>query len=277
MKNILLPTDFSANSLNAINYALELFKNSEIDFFVLNVQKVSGYTTSELMTSNPSSSVYEGVLEDNKLKIENLVKKLTLENASEKFNFKALLDYDVLTDSVRQAVKLHEIDLIIMGTNGATGAKEVIFGSNTLKVIRNVDCPLLVVPEGYSFQNIKSVLFTNNTTVKISFAGLKPLKSILRKFKPVINILKITEENAPIQDVNSDFSIENALYEFELKYYEIKDVPLLSAIKTFQQLIPIDLHALFIENEGFIDRLIFGSATSAISYSSEKPLLIMHP
>ena len=277
MKNILLPTDFSANSLNAINYALELFRNSEIDFFVLNVQKVSGYTTSELMTSASSSSVYKGVLEDNKLKIQNLVEKLKLENTSEKFGFKALLDYDVFTDAVRQVVKLHEIELIVMGTNGATGAKEVIFGSNTLKVIRNVDCPLLVVPDGYSFQPIKSVLFSNNAKMKISFAGLKPLKSILRKFKPVLNILEITEENVPINEVDSDFSIEDALYQFKFKHHEIKGVPLLSAIKAFQQLIQIDLHALFIEEEGFIDRLIFGSLTSAINYSSDKPLLIMHP
>nr|AWJ66268.1 putative universal stress protein [uncultured bacterium] len=277
MKNILLPTDFSENSLNAINYALELFRSFEIDFFVLNVQKVSGYTTSELMTAAPSSSIYQGVLEDNKLKVQNLVKKLALENSSEKFNFEALLDYDVFTDALRQAVKSHEIDLIIMGTNGATGTKEAIFGSNTLKVIRNVNCPLLVVPEGYSFQNIKSVLFSNNAKMKISFAGLKPLKSILRRFKPVINVLEITEENIPLQEVESDFSIEDTLNEFEFKYFEIKDVPLLSAIKTFQQLIPIDLHALFIEKEGFIDRLIFGSATSAINYNSDKPLLIMHP
>lgn len=277
MRNILLPTDFSVNSLNAIHYALAMFKNVEINFYILNVQKVSGYTTSELMTSTPTNSVYEGVLEDNKLKIQNLAENLKLESTSEKFSFKALLDYDVFTDSIRQAVKLHEIELIIMGSNGATGVKETLFGSNTLQVIRNVNCPLLIIPDGYLYQPIKSVLFSNNDTIEISFAGLKPLKSILRKFKPVLNVLKISEERVPTLQADSDLSIEDALNEFEFEYYEVKDVPLLNAIKTFKQIIPIDLHALFIEDEGFIDRLIFGSVTSNISYGSDLPLLVMHP
>ncbi len=109
MKNVLLPTDFSENSINAIDYAIKLFANSEMNFFVLNVQKISDFTTSELMTSSPSDSIYKGMLEDNKLKIEKLVEKLEAENSSEKFIFKSLLDYDIFTDAIRQAVKLYEI------------------------------------------------------------------------------------------------------------------------------------------------------------------------
>ena len=277
MKNILLPTDFSENSINAINYAFNLFANSKINFFLLNVQKTSDYTTSELMTSSPSDSVYKGVLEDNKLKIKKLIEKLEAENSSNKFNFKGLLDYDVFTDAIRQAVKLNEIDLIIMGTNGATGAKEVIFGSNTIKVIRNINCPIIAVPEKYSFSKIKRILFSIHSQMKTCYSGLKPLRSILRIYEPELNVLEITEDTIQPKESEDDLSIKDVLYEFDFKKFEITKIPFPYAIDTFQQLIPVELHALFIEKESFIDRIIFGSKTSNITYNSKVPLLVMHP
>lgn len=277
MKNILLPTDFSENSINAIDYAVKLFANSEMSFFVLNVQKISDYTTSELMTSPSSDSVYNGVLDDNKLKVEKLVEKLQAENSSEKFTFKSLLDYDIFTDAIRQAVKLYEIDLIIMGTNGATGAKEVIFGSNTIKVIRNINCPIIVVPEKYSFRKIKRVLFSIQSQMKTCYSGLKPLKRILSIYEPDLDVVEIIEDVNESKDDENDLSIKDILNEFDFKKIEIKKVPFTYAIGTFQKLRPLELHALFIEKESFIDRMIFGSKTSNITYNSKIPLLVMHP
>jgi nucleotide-binding universal stress UspA family protein len=277
MKNILLPTDFSENSINAIDYALKLFANSEIKFHILNVQKSSDYITSELISSSPSDSVYKGVLEDNKLKIEKLVKKLKVENSSAKFSFKSLLDYDVFIDAIRQAVNIYEIDLIIMGTNGATGAKEVIFGSNTMKVIRNINCPIIAVPEKYRFSKINRILFSIHSQMKNYYSELKPLRSIMRIHDPELDVLEITEDTNLSKDCEDDLTIKDILYEFEFKKFELKKVPFYYAIETFQQLIPAELHALFIEKESFIDRIIFGSKNSKLTYNSKVPLLIMHP
>lgn len=277
MKNILLPTDFSKNSINAIDYAVKLFANSEMNFFVLNVQKISDYTTSELMTSPSSDSVYKGVLEDNKLKIEKLVEKLEAENSSEKFTFKSLLDYDVFTDAIRQAVKLYKIDLIIMGTNGATGAKEVIFGSNAIKVIRNINCPIIAVPEKYSFGKINRILLSIHSQMKTNYSGLKPLKSILRIYEPELDVLEITEDTNQVKKEEDDLSIKEILYGFDFNKFELKKIPFPYAIETFQQLMPVDLHALFIQKESFIDRVISGSKTSNTIYKSKVPLLLMHP
>ena len=277
MKNILLPTDFSENSINAINYALKLFANSEIKFHILNVQKTSDYITSELISSSPSDSIYKGVLEDNRLKIEKLVEQLKAENYSSKFTFKRLIDYDVFIDAIRQVIKLHEIDLIIMGTNGATGAKEEIFGSNTMKVIRNINCPVIAVPEKYRFCKINRILFSIHSEMKKYFSELKPLRSIMRIYEPELDVLEITEDAKQPNNGEDDLTIGDLLYEFKFKKFEIKKVPFIYAIETFQQLIPTDLHALFVEKERFFDRILFGSKNSKLTYNSKVPLLIMHP
>ncbi len=274
MKNILLPTDFSENSLNAIEYALKFFKGTQTNFFVLNVQKTSGYTTSDMMSTSASTSVYKAVLDDNKAKLEKLIDKLENKHPSDSFIFHPLLDFDVFTDAISQAVQKNKIDLIIMGTNGATGAKEVIFGSNTLKVIRQVNCALLTVPGEYHFQKIPSVLLSIDGQNKFSQKGFEPLKEILTRFNSKLKILEIIE-NASIERKDTKKIAEDIFLNFDYEFFSIKDIPAAIAINAFEQLFPVNLHGLFVKEETFLDRVLFGSETSKISYASKVPLLIM--
>lgn len=275
MKNVLLPTDFSENSINAIKYAASFFKDSEVNFFVLNVQKTSDYTTSDLISSSANTSVYKAILDDNKKELNKLISTLKTENASEKFSFEALLDFDVFTDAVQQAVKSNKIDLIIMGTNGATGAKEVIFGSNTINVIRHSNCPLIAIPEDYSFKKIESVLFSINNQNRFTQSGIETLKEILIRYKSKLKILEIKEEGVAPAGIKAKGSMEALFKDFEHTYHTLTGIRASAAISAFEQLFPIDLHAIFVEKESFFDRLLLGSETSRISYGSRVPLLIM--
>ena len=274
MKNILLPTDFSKNSLNAIAYALSFFKENQTNFFVLNVQKATDYTTSDMMASSTSTSLYKAVLNDNKTKLKQLIEDLESKHASDDFTFHPLLDYDVFTDAINQAVQKNKIDLIIMGTNGATGAKEVIFGSNTLKVIRQVDCALLTVPEGYTFQKIPSALLSINSQNDFSNLGLKPFKQILSRFNSKLKILDIIE-NTSIDRSDTRKILETIFADFDYEFFSLKEIPVSIAIHAFEQLFPVNLHGIFAKKETFLDRILFGSETSKISYGSIVPLLIM--
>ena len=56
---ILLPTDFSKNSIRAINYARELYKNDHCDFFILNVFSATGNILESLLNLEPGSELYE--------------------------------------------------------------------------------------------------------------------------------------------------------------------------------------------------------------------------
>ena len=69
-----------------------------------------------------------------------------LENSS----FHLISDYNFLSNSVKQCVDEKEIELIAMGTKGATGAKEIFLGSNTGDVLMKTDCNVLAIPENFS-------------------------------------------------------------------------------------------------------------------------------
>jgi len=273
MKNILLPTDFSENSLNAIHYAMAFFKGGNHTFYILNIQKVSEYTTAELVAAAPSESIYEAVLNDNKQKLEALVNGLQTENKNEAYKFESLLDFDAFTDAIRQTIDTKNIDLIIMGTNGVTGTEEIVFGSNTLSVIRQIDCPVLAIPEGFKFDYLETILFTEFIQKKIDSTKMNSLFDIIEMHKAVLKILIINEK-----ETKNEFQENNeALFKtINFETYSLKGIPITQAINSFVQLNKVEMHALLVEKKNFLERLFFGSETSKISYETKVPLLVMH-
>ncbi|EZH74721.1 hypothetical protein ATO12_08250 [Aquimarina atlantica] len=277
MKNILLPTDFSDNARNAIHYALEFFKNELCTFHLFNVQKASKYTTDDLMAAPANTTIHQTVISDAKKKLSQMVEELTDQYPDENYTFNTVTDYDVFIDAIRQAVKSKNIDLIIMGTNGATGASEVVFGSNTLNVIRKIDCPIIAIPQGYKFKDPKTILYAIDYWDHFNTEGIEPLMDTIIKHKSSLRILKIKEDDTiTVADFDDKKHMKEFFKEINHTFHSIINVPTALAINSFVQIMDIDMTAMFIKRETFLDRFFKGSETSKISYGTRVPLLIMH-
>ncbi len=277
MKNILLPTDFSENARNAIDYALAFFKNELCTFYVLNVQKASNYMTDDLMAAPANTSVHQSVLQGSKEKLSILLEELKEEVKHENYAFQALTDYDIFTDAIKQAVKSKNIDLIVMGTNGATGAREVVFGSNTLNVIRKIDCSVLVIPQGYVFKSPKTIMYTIDYNDHFKTENIEPLVDTLMKYKASLRILKIKEDDTvTIAEFDDKKHLKDFFKDINHTFHSITNVPTALAIDSFVQIMDVDMNAMFIHRETFLERFFHGSETSKISYGTRVPLLIMH-
>jgi nucleotide-binding universal stress UspA family protein len=275
MKKILLPTDFSVNSMNAIDYAMRFFENWECDFFILNVQKMSDYLSDDLVSGSKTDSIYDSIATDNKKAINQLVKKLSKDYKSQSYTFHGLFDYDDFVSAVDQAVRFHAIDLIIMGTNGATGAKEALFGSNTLQVIRSLKCPVLAIPEGYVYNGVKSALFSTQKCQDFSFEGIKVFKEMLTIHQCELQVLELDDSDVVSQDESAN-CLKTLFPTQAYTYHRLNTIPGLAAVNTATQLLEVDLHAVFIEKETFLERLLFGSDTSKLAYKTLIPLLFLH-
>ncbi|WP_344925416.1 universal stress protein [Aquimarina addita] len=276
MKNILLPTDFSKNSRNAISYAMELFKNELCTFYVLNVQKATGYTTDDLIVSPANRSIHQTVTSQSKEKLKMVIEALEKETIGENYSFHPLTDYDVFTDAIKQTVTSKNIDLIVMGTNGATGAKEVIFGSNTVNVIRYVECPILVIPQEYVFATPKKILYTLDDNDHFSTEGIIPLTDLLIKFKASLKILKIKEDDTiTVSEFDDKKQMNHFFKDVNHTFHMITNVPITLAIDSFVQIMGVDLNALYVHKETFLDRFFQRSDTSKLSYGTRVPLLIL--
>lgn len=272
MKNILLLTDFSRNSVNAIDYALNFFKNDMCRFYVFYVHKMGSFTTDDLMLSSENSSIYESIIEGPKNQIKELIKGFD-KKFNSKHRFEAIVDFDDFTDAINQTIKSKEIDLIVMGSNGKTGAKEIIFGSNTLNVIRKVNCTTLVIPENYSHELNNEILLPLDCTETLHGKGILVLKEFIKTYDLNLYVLRV---NLDKNNCEYNFYDQSNLTNILHKYFVINQVPVHYATSSFVQLFGIGLTAIIVQKESFFERFIYGSSAIKISNSLNSPLLILH-
>lgn len=272
MKQILLLTDFSENSINAIQYALEFSKNEACHFYLMHVHKASSFTTGDLMLS-PSNNVYDSIIKAPKQRLTKLAEDLEQQHQNTNHHFEIIVDFDNFTDSVNQVVKSKNIDLIVVGTNGSTGAQEVIFGSNTLNVVRKVPCTTLVIPEGYKYKPLYSVLLPLDSRDTVSGSSIKSLKDFLVKQNLNLNVLRVNPDND-----NPEFTLfdRSNLEGLKYDYFIINNVPVHYATNSFIQIEPIDLIAILVKDEGFFSRLFSGSMITKLSSALRLPMLVLH-
>ncbi|WP_378187652.1 universal stress protein [Aquimarina sp. W85] len=276
MKTILLLTDFSKNSETAINYALQLFEGTHCHFIILHVQKSSNYTTDDLMVSQATSSIYSSVLDKTKKKVANLKDVLEKKYPSKNFSFETLVDYDLFTNAIQQVVKLKQIDFIIMGTNGVTNVKEALFGSNTIKVIHSINCPILAIPEKTIFKKPDTILYALDYFQNFDSHSTAPLVDLLKKFQSTLRILKVKEDETVTEKERNDILLmKKAFANFRHTFHTITNIQTALAIESFAQIINIDITAIVLHKEHFLERFFRGSEITKISYESKTPLLFL--
>ncbi|WP_158847013.1 universal stress protein [Algibacter sp. L1A34] len=272
MKNILLLSDFSTNSKNAIHYAMRFFKNQKCIFHLMHVHKTGSYTSDDLMHS-PKESIYESITREPREKLNSIKEDLKETYKNLNHQFEIHIDFDVFIDAINQAVKNKKIDFIIIGTNGATSAKEIFLGSNTINVIRKVNCKTLVIPEDYRFTPIKELLLPLDPRDVIDGKQFTDLLEFMETYQLNLNVLRVNpnKENAEIekQDV-SNLSI------LKCKYQVVNNVPIDFAVLSYLKTNTIDFISLFVKNKGFLEHL-FSKGNTKINISKiPKPMLVLH-
>ncbi len=276
MKFILGLTDFSENSKDAILYAQHLFKAEPCQFYVLYVENASTYTSDDLMGSKFNHSLYASLVAKGEKRLENFVNKINQHNTLHTLT--PLIDRDIFTDAVNQCVIKYKIDLVVMGTNGASDLKETVFGSNALNVLRSVDCNTLVVPANFKFSKLDSMLLALDVKDKLNNKTVLELLDFVRRYSLKMNVIRIT---------NKDYSKTNPEDEDQMWFSEhlkapnfdyatITNVPLTYVVNTYVHTQAVDMIAFVGQYKNFVERL-FGSADKTkISKALKVPLIIFH-
>lgn len=271
MRNILLLTDFSENAQNAIDYAFQLFKGNVVTFSLLYIHKINSYTTDDLILSSATSSIYSSIIKNHKTELKNLINSYSEIYKNEKYQFNSFCDYSTFISAVKKSIELNKIDLIVMGTSGASNANKFIFGSNTINVIRNIETPVLAIPKGSIFKIPKKALFITENDDIFDESSLTPLMDILKMYNSKLEILSFEDTNFAKKDKMILF-----FSDIEHHFYTVKESHIDVVINTVIQINKIDFIAKIINRKSFLNRLIHSATTLKITYYSRIPFLIMH-
>lgn len=275
MKNVLIPTDFSENSWNAIRYALNFFKKERCSFYVLHVNK----TSKKSQSISNQEGLEKETIKASKKQLRALLTRITAEFPENKnHHFYTLTDNNFFITSIRKHMAEKKIDLIVMGTKGATDENKLIIGSNTANVIVKVPCNTLIIPEKAIFEGLEEIAFPTDFSLSYGIETLQPLLEILEKNNAVLHILHISKKVVELngyqfanKELMEDF-FSNQKHSFHfLINKEAKD-----AVQQFTDNKAIKMMVMMAKNLNYFQQIMFHSKVEKSSYHTNIPLLVLH-
>jgi nucleotide-binding universal stress UspA family protein len=276
MKKILLPTDFSDNSWNAIQYALHFFKHQRCNFILLNTYTPIIYQFEYMQSSTTQFRVMDAAKETSKNKLDELQKKIDSEFSNPNHQFSQISSFNSLRSEIDDLYLNNVMDIIVMGTKGASGIAGVLFGSNTIHVIKSAKCPVLAIPSDFSFEVPHEILFPTDYEIEYQEEHLKPIIEIAKNYISRVNILHVFIGNGltDIQEKNKSI-LETSLKKTANLFHNVKNQSVNEAIAHFQVKERVNLLVMINNKRSFFENLFFKSTISQIGFHLNIPLLII--
>lgn len=189
MKKLLIPTDFSHNAAKAIKFAMRLAHhnpNVHLVFFHATDTEVPARIPSRMFAEIVENDIATG-LEKLKKEVHTHLHELSIK--ANEINSEVLAVHGNFKENIQYEVQKLGVELIIMGTCGASGLKKFFFGSNTVDVMERVNCPVLAIPDNYKFHEVKNVAYAADfLTIE---EGFEKVVGLAQLFNAPLNIFHI--------------------------------------------------------------------------------------
>ena len=275
----MLPTDFSKNATNAIHYALQLFNDEKCTFYLFNSYAPPVNTGTTMRASSAMEVVLDISKENSKKDLESTLETLLKTYSNPLHTYQTVSRYDYFLGAVKDAVKEFSIDLIVMGTKGASGLKEVVMGSNTAEIIGYSNCHVLAVPEGARFKPLQEIAFVTNFDFYFNKWEVTPLTELARKFNASIKIMNVDEKRKGLTEDQKAVKnhLENLLKGYNHEIFTLSGANVDTATRLFTQSRNIDLITMVTRKYSFFERLFHKPKAEEISYHTSIPLLVLNP
>lgn len=280
MFKVILPTDFSQNAFHAISYAVKLLENSTCIFYLVHAYTPPVYRVDYALGS-PGQL---GLPDDERYKaeeaLENTRKKIKAQLNVSKHTFVTHAAFNGLTDEIKSIAQKEAIDFIVMGTQGATGAKEILFGSNTVHIIQKSGIPVLAVPNGLDYEPPENILFPTDYEVDYNKAHLDFLLKLSKLWHSKLHIVHVTAPDGLNEDqTDNRVHLEAMLLKQNHEFYDLPDQELIAAINGFQKEHPVDVLTMVKNKHSFLERLFVEPIIKNIGLHSQVPFLVLpvHP
>ena len=277
MKHILLPTDFSKNAWNAIFMAVKLLADMECQFHVLHTYEPKKENTAGFKSSARAGMVYQSLAEDAEEKLKEVLDYLEKNHKNPKHHFEKLSVAGTLVETIRELIPKYDIDTVVMGTQGATGAKAVFMGSNTVKVVNKIkNCAILVVPEAYDFQKLGAVVFPTEYAHFFPKNVLRPLLKLMTQWNSKIKIFHVAQtfSLSDFQKANKEI-LRKRFEGHPTTFHKVTiKTTVAAAIREFAEEEKPDIIVLTHYSHDFFDRLTQEPVVKNVTFRTEVPLMI---
>ncbi len=277
-KKILLPTDFSNNAWNAIEYAIELYKNETCDFYVLNAFNATGYALESMMVPEPGERLYEEAKEKSEQGLAKTLERLTFKDEYPDHKFFMVSQFNGLLDAIKDVVDKQDIEMIIMGTKGTTDAIDVIFGSNTVMIMeKSRNCPVMAIPEDASYKDLEEIVFPTDYKMNFKRRELENIIDVAKMSNATIRILYASDGDLLTEEQENNKKLLEEYFEgLTYAFHTLTNLDASSAVRCFVESRESDMIAFFNRKHSFFGSIFSKPMVKSLGRYAKVPVLALH-
>ncbi len=267
MKKILVPTDFSPIADNALDYAIGIAAKFKSELYLCHVFAFDRFNYNFDLPDDkqPYPKKLERKLKMNKQKFSEKIKQaeITIHTMVEKESIFSLFG---------SKVNELKIDMIIMGSKGASGVEKVVFGTVAGTALNWAKVPVLVIPPSHSFRPLEHIVLAVDRN-GIAANLISPLRKLALEFGANVTLLNVNTGSNRNTHQEIDLSVLEGI---ESTYREVlMSNSVNESINDFVEKEDCDLLCMVRREKGFFESIFKKSITKAQVYDSQVPLLVL--
>jgi len=270
MKKILVPTDFSDHAEYALKVAAQIARENDGEIILLHMLELPGQGSDAV---GSGSDIPEIMFFKNKAieKLESLMDVSYLEG----IQVSEAIQFEKVFEGIVNVSHKNNVDLIVMGSHGASGFQEMFIGSNTEKVVRSSDVPVLVIKEEDANFSVKKFVFASDFTEEIK-SSFSKVVDFANNFKAHLNLVMINTPNnfkstEVAKKIMADFIGSFNVSDYTTHIYNETNVE--KGVLNFAKSIDADLIGMSTHGRKGISHFFNGSISEDLVNHAQRPVV----
>lgn len=278
MKRILVPTDFSPTAEKAFRFALDMASKANGTVILYHIYNP---LESKIIDTDSKRRMYNADIEANALKRLQRLRKKVLGDSLD-VQVSTIVGRSPLIDNILGFAENNHIDLIVMGTQGASGLKKTIIGSVAARIVEKSDLPVLLIPAKYEIKDLNQFVFATNYRAADKLA-LTLVNAMAKLFEAEVTVVHFSNayhselDKIKVKDEFDSYvyTLQKVFNESKIKFHLLETTSVVETMETLDSNIPYDVMAMVRRNKTFLEKFFIKSFTQNMVYLTKKPLLII--
>ncbi|MGZ3862190.1 MAG: universal stress protein [Bacteroidia bacterium] len=274
-QTILVPTDFSKNAAHALNYAIDVAKHRNAKLILLhayNIDFAASYVPVNLIESE-----IQQAKEKSNVQLKGLQTKVA---HAGHINCECISRQDNAIEAILSVIKEKDVDLVIMGTQGASGISGLFFGSNTAAVVEKATCPVMAIPDDTRINKLRKITYASNYHHS-DIAIISEITGLAKAYGAQINILHISPDKEFAGEEKHKMEEFIAEVEKKVNYNNLSFQLLYGAdpeekLAEYLQDDTTDLLVISTQHRSFYEKIVERSITKRLVQYVKIPILAFH-
>ncbi len=270
MKKILIPTDFSEHAEHALKVAAQIARKHDGEIILLHMLELPNQTGDAVSSGHalPEIMFFKNAA---LAKLDSMMDSEFLEG----LNVSRIVQFELAFEGILKLIKINDIDLIVMGSHGASGFKDMFIGSNAEKVVRHSEVPVLIIKKEIAEFKVNKFVFASDFSDEIK-APFAKVVAFANEFDAELNLVMINTPNSFKSTLVAQEIMDNFTAEFNIKRFSthiFNDANVEKGILNFANSINADLIGMCTHGRKGLAHFFNGSISEDLVNHAIRPVV----